>query len=98
MNDILSKYRYQTLGPMNYDEWAEAASVAGDIPVLPQYTAEQLEDIFSKEEWTASERRDSVLRWLSDLERNLNHIWNPKQRAVSGMERLVDDYLSILDL
>ena len=98
MNNILSKYRYQTLGPMNYDEWAEAASQSGETPVLPQYTAKQLEDIFSKEEWTANERRDSVLRWLSDLERNLDHVWNSKQREASGMERLVDDYLSILDL
>ena len=98
MNDILSKYHYTTIGPMDYDGWAEAASQSGETPVLPQYTAEQLEDIFSKEEWTASEYRNSVLRWLADLEYKLNFVWNSRQREAAGMENLVADYLSILDL
>ena len=98
MNDILSKYHYTTIGPMNDDEWAEAASQSGETPVLPQYTAEQLEDIFSKEEWTDSGRRESVLRWLDNLEYKLHFVWNYRQRKACGMEGLVQDYLSMLDL
>lgn len=91
-------YYYQTIGPMDYDEWAEAASQSGRTPVLPENIARRLEAIFSRERKPTLQEYQEDLRWLSGLEWELRYVWASTQREASGIGSLVEDYRSALDL
>ena len=98
MKDILSRYHYKTIEPMNYDQWADRAYKQERIPVLPENIAHRLEAIFSREGRPTFREYQDELRWLTDLSQDLRFVWTSVQQEASGMSNIVGDYFSALDL
>lgn len=93
MKNHESKYHYEQVAPMSYQEWADAANHAERVPVLPMDFAGRLKAIFSHKGPYSPEDYRANLRWLQDLELQLRYVWSTPQREASGMERIVSDFI-----
>ena len=95
---LKQRYHYETIEPMNYDQWADRAYQQERTPVLPGNIAHQLEAIFSREGQPTFQEYQDELRWLTNLSQDLRFVWTSVQLETSGMSNIVGDYLSALGL